>query len=166
MDKRVLAIVCGVSAFVVILWLLFFTGFKEQAPRTAPAPAAAAPVEEAPPVEPVPAPVRTVAPVSKPEPVDLRAEIRGRLLRPNGKPVDDVTLDLSAWQANSRRMDAWQEAHPGEEPPTSFHRESGAQEDGRFSIRFDPLKPFQYSLDTRHDWFVPRSWRWGEVETG
>jgi hypothetical protein len=88
------------------------------------------------------------------------AEIRGRLLRDDGTPAAGVPVKVHGWGANQDR----ERLHGVPEDWQDPEAKTGA--DGRFSIRFDPPRAFQFTLDAKARGCAEASWRWGEIEPG
>ncbi len=129
------------------------------------------PVELTAPVTSAAEPKRETAPV-KVEAVDKpnatapnaaansECELRGRFLLPDGAPVAGVQLSIMAWESNQERVLRFGVPEHFEPPKGT----SGS--DGRFSIRFDPPRAYQFVLDGKLPGYCKASWRWGEIEPG
>ncbi len=104
-------------------------------------------------VEPAPAPVQQSAPL---EP--KLAAIRGRFLLPGGAPAVGVALKVHGWEANNDRGVKYGRPEHWENPSG----ESDAE--GRFSLRFDPPRAFQFTLGAKLEGWCEASWRWHEIE--
>ena len=95
--------------------------------------------------------------VSVPQATIELAELRGRFLLPDGSPAEGVKLELRGWAGNSER--ARRHGVPKSwEPPKA---ESDAE--GRFSLRFDPPRAFQFVLKATLAGHGGVSWRWFEL---
>jgi len=88
------------------------------------------------------------------------AEVFGRFVLPGGSPAPEVACALTGWQANRERVERYGE------PDDWQDRSTVSDADGRFSIRFDPPRAYQFSLDAGTPGFAGVSWRWGEILPG
>jgi hypothetical protein len=114
---------------------------------------AAEPAREAP--EP-----REVAPVATAPAATSLAEIRGRLVFADGSPAAAVSCSVHGWGGNQERV-----LRHGK--PADWQDPSGTTDaDGRFSIRFDPPRAFQFTLQAKQTGFAGVAWRWGEIAPG
>ncbi len=85
------------------------------------------------------------------------AELRGRFLFPDGSPAQGVALNFRGWQGNQERALKFG-------APENWTDIDGASDaDGRFSMRFDPPRAFQFVLDANLDAHARLAWRWGEL---
>lgn len=91
---------------------------------------------------------------------DPRARIVGRCMFEDGAPAPDVVIAVHGWPGNSDRVRRHGTPATWSDPSTK----SGA--DGRFELRFDPPRAYQFTLDAKLAGFVEASWRWGELEPG
>lgn len=85
------------------------------------------------------------------------AELRGRMLDSGGAPLAGVTLQLRGFVANDQRVQKYGA------PKDWAARETQSDAEGRFSIKFDPPRAFQFFLDARALGLANVSWRWGEL---
>lgn len=92
-------------------------------------------------------------------PDDL-AEIRGRFVFENGAPAAGVALAMMGWIGNQKRQEKYG-AHEDWVAPTG---ESDA--DGRFALRFEPPRAFQFTLDAQAPGYASANWRWSEIPPG
>src|SRR5262249_11490511 len=92
-----------------------------------------------------------------PAPSASLAEIKGRFLLPGEAPASGVEVQTHGWPGNQERVMKFGEPDKWEDPKTT----SGP--DGRFSIRLDPPRAFQFTLDARCAGYGGVSWRWSET---
>lgn len=88
------------------------------------------------------------------------AELKGRIVLPDGAPAAGADLFVRGWGANQDRENLY---------GTPLHWEdlaSETREDGSFSIAFDPPRAFQFTLDAALPDYSEVSWRWGEILPG
>src|SRR5262245_5991403 len=117
-------------------------------------------------------PVPVIAPVEQRTPVRgepssrasatnaALAEIRGRFVFPGGAPAVGAQIDVDGWDANQERVLQYGE-------PENWVDPAGVTDaDGRFSLRFDPPRAFQFSLDANAPGHAGASWRWSEIRPG
>ncbi len=97
---------------------------------------------------------------SSPTDVDTRACVKGRLLLADGSVAAGVRLKLHGWGANGERLARY--GNP--ERWDDVNAVSDAH--GRFALRFDPPRAFQFTLDATLDSHAAASWRWSEIEPG
>lgn len=89
---------------------------------------------------------------------DNMCDLRGRFLLPGGTPAANVQLSVQGW-------DSYQERVLRYGRPKSFEKPTGSSgPDGRFSIRFDPPRAYQFVLSGKLRGFCEASWRWSEIE--
>ncbi|MBL8857441.1 MAG: carboxypeptidase regulatory-like domain-containing protein [Planctomycetes bacterium] len=109
--------------------------------------------------ESVPAEVASAAPAPTPAAVATdEAEIRGRFLLPNGAAAVGARVALSGAIGNQER-----ELRFGA-PQDWKNIEVETDGDGRFSIRFDPPRAFQFFMKGSLANYCGVSWRWSEIE--
>jgi hypothetical protein len=100
------------------------------------------------------------APVPTPKTNDSLCELRGRFLFPGGAPASGVQLGIMAWESNQERVLRYG-------LPEKFVPPTGtSQSDGRFSMRFDPPRAYQFVLTGSLAGYCKPSWRWSEIEPG
>lgn len=102
------------------------------------------------------APAATIATTK----IDSRARVLGRCVFEDGAPAAEVVIAVHGWAGNSERARRHGTPSDWTDPTTT----SGA--DGRFELRFDPPRAFQFTLDAKLAGFVEASWRWVELEPG
>ena len=88
------------------------------------------------------------------------AELRGRLLFEDGAPAAGVAVRVHGWQGNHERASRFGLPETWEDP------QGVTGPDGRFSLRFDPPRAFQFVLDAKTPGFAEASWRWSEIRQG
>jgi hypothetical protein len=104
------------------------------------------------------------APVEReaaPAPEEPRlAELRGRLVRADGSPVAGASLAMHGWGANHERQMRF--GLPGDWVDPRARSDAH----GRFVLRFDPPRAYQFTLHARAPGFAAASWRWSEILPG
>jgi hypothetical protein len=168
--RRLLGLLCVVPAFAVVLWILFGGEPEMPAPQEQPQTPvaevqAAAPAEsvslaaepKAGRIEAAPERAGVAAPLPAPALPQL-AELRGRLLLEGGAPARGARVALNGWAGNNERV----LKHGEPKDWKSLSVESDA--DGRFALRFDPPRAYQFVLETTYSGCVSAKWRWAEIE--
>ena len=126
----------------------------------APAPAALeAPPKEEPRVEAAAQAER--APVAAPQAEKTEpklAELRGRFVLEGGAPAAGAAISLQGAIGNSERV--MQFGKPKDWKDLS----AKCDDDGRFVLRFDPPRAYQFFLESSYPGCVRAKWRWGEIE--
>lgn len=103
-------------------------------------------------------PATIVPPAGAAPPRPELTEIRGRLLLASGEPALGVKLKLSGHEGNAEHVRRYGLPQNWEDIATTN------DSDGRFSIRFDPPRAFQFFLETKSKGHCEANWRWGELE--
>ncbi len=170
--RRMLALLLALAAVLVVLWL----ALHRDAPAPALAEAPPAPASETPALPPakIEAPVEAeaqrVTAVSTPErapvatapasePTQPLAELRGRILLEGGAPAVGAQLELGGWESNNERVMKFGK------PKEEWKKLSAVCDaQGRFSLRFDPPRAYQFTLEASCPGRVTANWRWGEIE--
>ncbi|MEQ8766272.1 MAG: sigma-70 family RNA polymerase sigma factor [Planctomycetota bacterium] len=88
---------------------------------------------------------------------EASAEIRGRLLAPDGSAVSGVELLLHGRPATQDRLAEHGEPDGWTDPVVE------TDEEGRFILRLDPPGAYRFELKGHRDGFVPVTWRWMEI---
>ena len=88
------------------------------------------------------------------------AEVRGRLVRPGGAPAVGAEIEVDGWGANTERLLRYGEPESWEDPRTT------TDDEGRFIVRFDPPRAFQFALRVRFPGHASAAWRWSEFLPG
>lgn len=86
-----------------------------------------------------------------------RGRIRGQFVAPNGAPLAGVNVSLNGWVGNNQR--ALQFGVPDDWEQLS----TATDADGRFALRFDPPRAFQFILDVTYAGYANEGWRWTEL---
>ncbi|MBL8858791.1 MAG: carboxypeptidase regulatory-like domain-containing protein [Planctomycetes bacterium] len=89
-----------------------------------------------------------------------RAEIRGRVLLPDGNPASAAVLHLQGWNASVERF-----ARFGA-PAAWKDLDATCDSEGRFKLRFDPPRAFQFMLEADLKGYCKTNRRWDEIEPG
>jgi hypothetical protein len=93
-------------------------------------------------------------------PPDALAELRGRFLLPGGAPAAGVALKVNGWEANDERVVQFGR-------PKAWSNPTGTSgPDGRFALRFDPPRAYQFTLAATLAGHADTSWRWSEIAPG
>lgn len=88
------------------------------------------------------------------------AEVRGRFLLSDGGAASGVAVGLRGWNANNERVMKYGQPQNWENPSTV------SAADGRFTLRFDPPRAYQFVLAGNLAGHAAASWRWSEIEPG
>ncbi len=99
------------------------------------------------------------APAPAPAPEVKLVELRGRFVLAGGVPAAGAKILVEGWEANNERVIKY--GRPKEEWK-DLRAECDA--DGRFSLRFDPPRAYQFALDASYPGCVSANWRWSEIE--
>jgi len=173
--RRFLGLIVVLAILLGVLWLALERGApapaqeaaqSESAAKTEAAPPAAL---ESPPTAADPGRVEAPsaqerAPVAAPalaEPGVQLAELRGRFMLEGGAPAVGAKVLVHGWESNNERVMKY--GRPKEDWK-ELRAECDA--DGRFSLRFDPPRAYQFVLDCSLPGCAEASWRWGELEPG
>lgn len=170
--RRFLGLLCVVPAFAVVLWIVFGDEVDAPAPQDTPV-VEAAEVQAASPVEAGPlaseheAARLELATALHPEPAPVPgsereatpfAVLRGRLVLEGGAPASGARVRLNGWVANNERLLKYGE-------PREWNKIAAeCDAEGRFAIRFDPPRAYQFVLETSYPGCVSAKWRWPEIE--
>ena len=92
---------------------------------------------------------------------DTLAEVRGHFVLAGGAPVAGVTVSLHGWPASGDRVKRHGEPGDWQDPAPVVSDARGA-----FSIRLDPPRAFQFTLDATFAGYAGKAWRWSEIEPG
>ncbi len=92
--------------------------------------------------------------------LDSLAEIRGRFLLAGGTPAAGTRFEIEGWKGNQERVLEFGEPDDWVDPTGS------TDEDGRFSIRFDPPRAYQFTFEAKTPGYAGAEWRWGEILPG
>ena len=84
--------------------------------------------------------------------------MRGGVLFAGDRPALDATVLIRGFVANTDRQIQFGVPENGVDPTGK----SG--EDGRFEVRFDPPRAYQFLVDVHLPGFAEESWRWSELE--
>ncbi len=172
--RRMLALLLALAAVLVVLWLALGRGTPAAKPESAaPAPATgtppAAPLQieaapaspEAEQIELAPRPERVPEAAPQPAQAEVKlAELTGRFVLEGGVAAAGTRIEVDGWVGNDERVmrfgkpERWKDLH------------AICDADGRFSIRFDPPRAYQFTLEASHPGCVTAKWRWGELEPG
>jgi hypothetical protein len=171
--RKSLALLLALPVLLVLLWLALGRGARAPAPEPAlpapvaeskPAPPAA--VESAPDaadaqrVEATAQPERTSVPAPAAQPAEpLLAELRGRFVLEGGAPAAGAKILVHGWESNNERVLKY--GRPKEEWK---NRTAECDADGCFTLRFDPPRAYQFTLEASYAGCVTAHWRWGEIE--
>ena len=172
--RRMLALLLAVAAVLVVLWLALHRETPAPALAGSPhAPEAAAPAQPpaklegdspgAPALERIEAestaeraPAVEGAPA---QPASALAELRGRFVLEGGAPAVGAKIAVQGWESNNERVlkygkpkEEWKELR------------ADCDADGRFALRFDPPRAFQFTLEASYPGCVKAQWRWSEIE--
>jgi len=166
--RRSLALLFVLPLLLLVLWLVLGRGTPDpapQAPRESAVEKESAPAAE---IESAPVPTdaerveaaeraQVQAPESKQAELKL-AELRGRFVLDGGAPAVGAKIAFGGWPGNNERV--LKHGAPKDWPPLSAECDA----DGRFSLRFDPPRAFQFTLDASYSGCVTAKWRWSELE--
>lgn len=86
------------------------------------------------------------------------AVVRGRVLFPGARPALGATVHIRGFVANTDRRIQFGVPEDWVDPTG----ESG--EDGRFEVRFDPPRAYQFLVKVHLPGFAEESWRWSALE--
>jgi RNA polymerase sigma-70 factor (ECF subfamily) len=87
------------------------------------------------------------------------AEIRGRLVYPDGSPAGGVPITLEGWEASSERV----RLHGVPEDWTDLAGASDAE--GRFTLRFEPHPAFKFKLEAKAPGHARIRWHRSEIRS-
>jgi hypothetical protein len=170
--RKLLVLLLLAPILLVVLWLALGRGTPAPAPQAAPrAPVAeeqAAPpaqVESAPAtpeasrVEAASAPERASVAAAEPDKAEVKlAELRGRFVLEGGAPALGTKVQLQGWESNNELVMKYGK------PKDWKNLSAVCDAEGRFSLRFDPPRAYQFFLETSYPGCVSAKWRWGQIE--
>ena len=170
--RRFLGLLCVIPTFAIILWIVF--GGDGEGTRPLQADNARSATERAPEssssvvlaAEPAADPRTELATQKRPSAATLdsapslrrMAELRGRLVLEGGAPAGGARIELHGWAGNNERVLKYGE------PREWKSLTAQCDADGRFALRFDPPRAYQFVLETSFPGCVSAKWRWAEIE--
>lgn len=88
------------------------------------------------------------------------SEIRGRFVFSGGAPAVGVPIQVHGWGSNQDAVLQYGEPENWVDP------QGTTDADGRFALRFEPPRAYQFTLDAKAPGHAQAEWRWGEIAPG